>query len=104
MALAAPQVEPLGAEVIGAGFDSAPRAPDLAPLVDQLAGRAGEGALFRLEGRESDVPERAIGRTGPLAQPSGWPAWARPVRLRTEERGVGKGWVGQFQIWGWPVL
>ena len=81
MALAAPQVEPLGAEVIGTGFDSGPRAPDLAPLVDQLAGRAGEGALFRLEGRESDVPERAIGRTGPLAQPSGWPAWPRPIRM-----------------------
>ncbi|KTE02765.1 protein ImuB [Sphingopyxis sp. H038] len=81
MALEAPQVEQLGAEAIGAGFDSAPRAPDIAPLVDQLAGRAGEGALFRLEARESDVPERAIGRTGPLAQPSGWPAWARPIRM-----------------------
>jgi protein ImuB len=81
MALEAPQVEPLGAEAIGAGFDSAPRAPDIAPLVDQLAGRAGEAALFRLEGRESDVPERAISRTGPLAQPAGWPAWPRPIRL-----------------------
>lgn len=81
MALAAPQVERLAPEAIGAGFDTAPRAPDLAPLVDTLAGRAGESALFRLQGIESDVPERAIGRAGPLATPVGWPAWARPVRM-----------------------
>ena len=81
MALAAPQVEPLMPEAIGPGFDTGPRTPDIAPLVDQLAGRAGEAALFRLEGRESDVPERAVGRAGPLAQPGGWPGWARPVRL-----------------------
>lgn len=81
MALAAPQVEPLAPETIGPCFDTGPRAPDLAPLVDQLAGRAGENALFRLEGHESDVPERAIGRVGPLAKPVGWPAWARPVRM-----------------------
>ncbi len=81
MSLAAPQVEPLAATAIGPGFDTGPRAPDLAPLVDQLAGRAGEAALFRLEARESDVPERAVGRIGPLAKPAGWPIWARPVRL-----------------------
>lgn len=81
MMLAAPQVEVLAPEVIASAFDDGPRAPDIAPLVDQLAGRAGEAALFRLEGRESDVPERAIGRTGPLAKPAGWPAWARPVRM-----------------------
>ena len=81
MALAAPQVEALGPEAIGAGFDTAPRAPDLAPLVDALAGRAGETALFRLSAIESDVPERAIGRAGPLVKPVGWPVWARPVRM-----------------------
>ena len=65
----------------GAALDSGPRAADLAPLVDTLAGRAGEAALFRLQGIESDVPERAIGRASPLAAPAGWPAWARPVRM-----------------------
>ncbi len=82
MALAAPQVEKLGAEAIGgAAFDSGPRAPDLAPLVDALAGRAGETALFRLGSIESDVPERAIGRAKPLAKPAGWPSWPRPIRM-----------------------
>jgi len=81
MALAAPQVEELAPEAIISALDAGPRAPDIAPLVDQLTGRAGAAALFRLEGRESDVPERAIGRAGPLAQPVGWPVWARPIRL-----------------------
>ncbi|MGL3822322.1 DUF6504 family protein [Sphingopyxis sp. R3-92] len=81
MALAAPQVEALAPETIGTGFDTARQAPDLAPLVDALAGRAGEAALFRLSAIESDVPERAIGRADPLAKPAGWPIWARPVRM-----------------------
>jgi protein ImuB len=46
MTLAAPQVEALAPEAI-ASIDDGPRAPDIAPLVDQLAGRAGEAALFR---------------------------------------------------------
>jgi protein ImuB len=81
MTLAASQVEPLAPEAIDAGFDMAPRAPDIAPLVDQLAGRSGAASLFRLSAIESDVPERAVGRAGPLAEPRGWPGWARPVRL-----------------------
>ncbi len=81
MMLAAPQVEALAPEVIASALNDGPGAPDIAPLVDQLAGRAGAAALFRWEGRESDVPERAIGRTGPLAKPAGWPAWVRPVRV-----------------------
>lgn len=81
MRLAAPQVEALAPEAIASPLDDRPRMPDIAPLVDQLAGRAGAAALFRLEGRESDVPERATARTGPLAKPVGWPAWARPVRM-----------------------
>jgi protein ImuB len=81
MALAAPHVEALAPETIGAGFDTARQAPDLAPLVDALAGRAGEAALFRLSAIESDVPERAIGRADALAKPVGWPIWARPVRM-----------------------
>lgn len=81
IALAAPQVEALAPDYIGSSFDSAPGAPDIAPLVDALAGRGGEAALFRLTGQESDVPERAIKRAGPLAKPAGWPAWARPIRM-----------------------
>lgn len=81
MRLAASEVEPLAPEVARAAFDSAPRAPDIAPLVDQLAGRIGQAALFRLRSIESDVPERAIGRAGPLDKPAGWPGWPRPVRL-----------------------
>ncbi len=81
MELAAPQVDALAPEAIGAGLTDESRAPDIAPLVDQLAGRAGEAALFRLSGHESDVPERAIGRVGPLAKPVGWPGWPRPIRM-----------------------
>lgn len=81
MTLAAPAVERLAPVALGAALGGEPRAPDLAPLVDQLAGRAGPEALFRLRAIESDVPERAIGRAGPLAKPDGWPAWPRPVRM-----------------------
>lgn len=81
MAIAAPQVEPLGAVAIVAGLDAADRTPDIAPIVDQLIGRAGEAALFRLGAVESDVPERAIRRAAPLTRPAGWPAWTRPTRL-----------------------
>ncbi|MGV1684474.1 DNA polymerase Y family protein [Sphingopyxis sp. PAMC25046] len=81
MVLAAPQVEALAPEAIAAVLNTARQAPDLAPLVDALAGRAGDAALFRLSAIESDVPERAIVRAGPLAQPAGWPVWPRPIRM-----------------------
>lgn len=81
MRLAAPQIEPLGAEAIASSLIAGDRAPDLAPLVDQLAGRVGHAALFRLTSVESDVPERALRALAPLAEPHGWPVWARPVRL-----------------------
>jgi protein ImuB len=86
MTLAAPQVdtlapEALPSEAMAAVLDDGPRAPDIAPLVDQLAGRAGEAALFRLTAVESDVPERAVRRVAPLAAGEGWPRWRRPARL-----------------------
>jgi protein ImuB len=81
MQLAAPQVEPLAPVALTAGLEAADRAPDIAPIVDQLAGRAGAAALFRLGAVESDVPERAIRRVPPLAEPAGWPEWTRPARL-----------------------
>ena len=80
MSLAAPRVEDLMPVPLGTGF-AEPCAPDLAPLVDQLSGRAGNAALFRIGAQESDVPERAVVRTDALACPTGWPMWKRPVRL-----------------------
>ncbi len=81
MDLIAPRVEVLQPEMTQNGLAGAPRAPDIAPLVDQLTGRAGQQALFRMSAIESDVPERAVRRTDPLAKPANWPAWRRPVRL-----------------------
>ncbi len=81
MELSAPQVEPLTPLTLSAGLEPADRAPDIAPIVDQLVGRAGEAAIFRLGAVESDVPERAIRRSTPLAQSAGWPEWTRPARL-----------------------
>ncbi|EJL23528.1 nucleotidyltransferase/DNA polymerase involved in DNA repair [Novosphingobium sp. AP12] len=81
MQLAAPRVEDLQPVAIASGLLDIAHAPDIAPLVDQLAGRAGDAALFRVSAVESDVPERAVRRTAPLATTSGWPAWRRPVRL-----------------------
>jgi len=81
MTLRAPRVETLQPLALSAGLGDAQRTPDIAPLVDQLAGRVGEDALFRIGSRESDVPERAVHRQPPLHQPPGWPKWRRPVRL-----------------------
>ena len=81
MYLAVPHSEPLGASSGGSlvAHDSA--APDLAPAIDQLVGRAGEDAVFRIAPSESDVPERAVHRVGPLSEPAEWPRWKRPVRM-----------------------
>jgi len=81
MTLTAPHVEQLAPQALAARLGGEARAPDLAPLVDQLAGRAGAEALFRVGAVESDVPERAVCRAGPLDRPSGWPSWPRPARL-----------------------
>lgn len=81
MHLAVPHHESLDAEVIGALLETSRKGRDLAPLIDQLSARAGETALFRLTSHESDVPERAARRIAPLATPTGWPQWKRPVRL-----------------------
>jgi protein ImuB len=81
MRLTVPHSESLGARVIGTLLPDDGGAPDLAPAIDQLAGRAGEDAVFRIGLEPSDVPERAVRRLGPLADPAGWPAWKRPVRI-----------------------
>lgn len=81
MTLAAPRVEALLPLALDAGLAHDDRAPDIAPLIDQLVARVGEHGLFRMAAHESDVPERAVVRTGALVTPTGWPRWRRPVRL-----------------------
>ncbi|ESQ75009.1 DNA polymerase Y family protein [Asticcacaulis sp. AC402] len=58
-------------------------APDLAGLIDTLSNRIGAERIYRLAAVESDVPERSVKRTSPLAViPLGWPLhWPRPIRL-----------------------
>ncbi|QDZ06818.1 DNA polymerase Y family protein [Sphingomonas panacisoli] len=79
--LVAARAEPLGAEALGAMLAGEDAASDMAPLMDQLAGRIGHRALFKTSLIESDVPERAVAQVPPLSQPVGWPAWRRPARL-----------------------
>ncbi|MBZ9648130.1 DNA polymerase Y family protein [Sphingobium sp. 3R8] len=81
MHLLVPHSEPLGASMAGSLVMSDGAATDLAPAIDQLVGRAGEAAVFRVAPNESDVPERAICRVGPLDEPGCWPKWKRPVRV-----------------------
>lgn len=81
MTLAAPRVEGLSPTAIGAALLGESRPSDIATLVDQLAGRVSETALFRMDAIESDVPERAVRRVDAMTSPTGWPAWKRPVRL-----------------------
>ena len=81
MRLAATHTDPLGATAVAGDLTGEAAVPDVATLVDQIAGRVGEAALFTAAPVESDVPERAVRRAAPLAAPTGWPAWRRPVRL-----------------------
>ncbi|MFC3443932.1 DUF6504 family protein [Sphingobium rhizovicinum] len=81
MTLVAPRVEELRAQTLEAGLITGDCAPDIALLVDQLAGRIDPDMPFRLSSHESDVPERAVRRVGPLTKSKGWPGWKRPVRM-----------------------
>lgn len=79
--LAAVRTDRLGAITLAAVLAGDDGAPDLAPLIDQLAGRVGGSAIFRTSLVESDVPERAVRRVGALGETTGWPIWRRPARL-----------------------
>lgn len=79
--LAAVRTDPLGATALAGVLAGNEGPPDLSPLIDQLAGRVGEPAIFRTSLVESDVPERAVRRVGALGQTTGWPGWRRPARL-----------------------
>ncbi len=81
MRLAATRTDPLGATAVAGDLTGEAAVPDVATLVDQIAGRVGEAALFTAAPVESDVPERAVHRAPPLEAPTGWPAWRRPARL-----------------------
>jgi protein ImuB len=61
----------------------APSVPDIAPLVDRLANRLGEAAVYRIAPVESYVPERSVRRVAAMATvKGGWPEdLPRPVRL-----------------------
>jgi len=58
--------------------------PDISDLIDALANRVGERAIYRAAPVASDVPERSVSRVAALAPETGtaWPdGWPRPARL-----------------------
>ncbi len=82
MRLVAERVDPLAPQPVPSELSGKEQAADLAQLVDRLATRLGLRRIFRLAAVESDVPERSVRRTDPMAQnPFRWPRWPRPTRL-----------------------
>jgi len=83
--LAAERVEPVAERQISlAAIGEIAREDGIAPLVDRLANRLGEGRVWCAEAYPSHVPERAVVRRPPLAASTGEPWDAkrpRPVRL-----------------------
>jgi protein ImuB len=83
--LAAERVEPLAERQISLGsIGQIAREDSVAPLVDRLANRLGEGRVWRAEAYPSHIPERAVVRQAPLAAGADAPWDAsrpRPVRL-----------------------
>lgn len=82
MRLIAARTEPLGATYVPGDLAAPEETPDLAQLIDLIAGRIGAKNLYRFTSVESDVPERSVKRIAPLDTPTPWPdAWPRPARL-----------------------
>ncbi len=81
MHLVAMRTEPLAAQAIESEIGRGDAAPDIAELMDMLAGRIGARHLYRLSAVESDVPERSVSQVNPLSVAQEWPSWPRPVRL-----------------------
>lgn len=82
MRLIAARTEPLGAAAMPGDLAAPAPIPDLAQLIDLIAGRIGSRQLYRLSAIESDVPERSLRKAAPLDTPIPWPdAWPRPPRL-----------------------
>ena len=81
MTLTATITEPLAYRPTTTAFE-APE-PDISGLIDTLVGRVGAKHLFRFAAVESDLPERSVRRTAPLADTTTgrWSLrWPRPVR------------------------
>jgi len=83
MTLCATIAEPLGSrQSVTSLIEEAE--PDISDLIDTLANRVGERAIYRAAPVASDVPERSVCRIPALAPDTGagWPdAWPRPARL-----------------------
>jgi protein ImuB len=79
--LTAPHTEPLDAVDLGKILAGDVQVRDPARLVDVVAGRVGQDAVYRMAPVASHVPERAAERVSPIAVPASWPKWQRPVRL-----------------------
>lgn len=79
--LVAPHTEPLQATDLGKILAGDVQARDPARLVDVVAGRVGQHAVYRMAPVASHVPERAAERVNPITAPVGWPKWQRPVRM-----------------------
>jgi protein ImuB len=79
--LVAAHTEPLDAVDLGKILAGDVQLRDPARLVDVVAGRVGEHAVYRMAPVASHVPERAATRVSPIAVPDSWPKWQRPVRM-----------------------
>ena len=79
VALAATRIAPLGA----AQESTERQVRPLAPLVDRIGARLGEGRVFRLVPTETDMPERSCRAAGPLGGAPGlaWDRTPRPALL-----------------------
>lgn len=94
--LVATRCEPLRPQPIDSGLSGTKPAPDLAPLIDQLASRLGSHRIFRSSAVESDVPERSVRRVSPLGSGGDWPGgswpphWPRPAMLLSPPEPVQK--------------
>jgi protein ImuB len=83
--LACDRVEPLAERQMGLEqIGEVAREDGIAPLVDRLVNRLGEGRVWRAEPHPSHIPERAVVRRAPFA-PGAGEGWRkdqpRPVRL-----------------------
>ncbi|MGJ4859545.1 DUF6504 family protein [Labrys sp. La1] len=83
MTLGATIAEPLERKQVTSSLIEAVT-PDVSDLVDTLANRVGERAIYRAAPVPSDVPERSVCRIAAMAPDTGatWPGhWPRPSRL-----------------------
>ena len=86
MTLHVRRADPLGAQPFTETLEE--RAPDLAPLIDTLVNRIGEGAVWRMAPLESDVPERSAVAILPLDPPSRTVAKLKPDDVRQLDRSL----------------